>query len=355
MNNFIKKTTFLLLLAISITSCNSCENTEETISDEQVISSELNDKIIATAKSTNDYNLLNFDCFSSGQLNSNSSLDGYFLNHKKESSKSFLLSTNDNWTENYQAIKDSIFNTTEIQFSDEDFHIYGFTLIENNNLIRLLTRESYVDLFEDCSFDGTLINNFYTFYTDNFTSNFLNINQINYDCSNNNVSTSYSIIENGNLITSLLDNDNISNGSTVVENKLAIYNNENNTSYTLNNIYFNTLSFTSSNGTDVLLSKKEHILNFLEDCSYERIFEDYDVLNFVYPLQVHRFSLELEEVITYEIETNEDLIEVFSEDIGELTFEYPINLLGQDGTVLVINTNEELETAFNNSLDYVNY
>jgi len=69
---------------------------------------------------------------------------------------------------------------------------------------------------------------------------------------------------------------------------------------------------------------------------------------------INRFSLELEEVITTTIESDEALAETFNIDVGELGFVFPISLLVGNGDVVIIENNEELENALDNASNYCN-
>jgi len=120
MYSFIKKTTFLLLLAISITSCESHECEENIISEEQEISTDLAEKIIATANSVNDYKFLvskaaESHCeFPSMRCSfSNTEGDYYVFNTYAESLT--------DWLATYLEIKEQAYEITGIIFSNEDF------------------------------------------------------------------------------------------------------------------------------------------------------------------------------------------------------------------------------------------
>jgi hypothetical protein len=75
-----------------------------------------------------------------------------------------------------------------------------------------------------------------------------------------------------------------------------------------------------------------------------------DCLNFVFPLQVNRANQQINEVVT--LENDEALATIFGTSADELSFAFPINLLGADGIVLTIESNDALKNALDTSTSY---
>jgi hypothetical protein len=336
MKNFFKTSIFLLLAATIFQSCSSDESHEEIISDEQKITTELTEKIITTATSLNDYNF-----FVNNVTKSNCDIlsitRGYFNN--PEGDFHFIDLTNieslDMWLTAYENAKIDAFNSLGIEFSDEDFFLSYVTDFSVN--FRLEKRESILNYFENCEFNSG-----------DTTDNRLPVSDISSNCSNsNNASINIFLYnEDGTAIYSF-------NSLDSVEDSLASYNFLNNTNYGLENVSVSSLLY--FNGVnEVTLNKTEDLINYFENCMFSRDTSEDDCLNFVYPIEVNRFNLQLEEVITSTIENDEDLITTFNTDTGELGFVYPISLLGQNGSIVVIESNETLKNTLDNSSTYCN-
>jgi len=340
MYKLIKTIAFFLLFSIMIVSCESYECEEEIISDEDAISSSLTDKIIATATSVNDMNFVrnNFtsdDCVVQ--------MGFYFMDPEQNNimGASFSGVTATNFNEIVAQQKQLIEQFFDLSFTEEDFFLDHIItgLINPSGSFMTNTKNGFLDVFDNCTIDNPEL-----------AWSPLEIYEINFNC---NANASY-VIDGGNWYDYIIEDLPLNSGLTSVEQELNNYNTNNNTSYILDDVRLSVLTIDTPLG-DSGFNGRENITGYLDDCSFIRnIEESNDCLNFVYPLQVHRFNLELEEVITYDILNDEGLIDVFSEDEGDLVFEYPINLLGQDGTILIIETNEELENALDNSLDYIN-
>jgi hypothetical protein len=336
MRNFFKITAFLFLIVMFFLSCTSEEEIENIVSEEQKITTELTQKIITTATSLNDYNF-----FVSNATKSSCDIlsitSGYF-NNPEGSYSSFVFNDTeslDMWLTQYNDAKLQAFNSTGIEFSDEDFFI---SYIGNpSGIFSLEKRESMLNYFENCEFNFG-----------NTTDYGLPFSDVSSNCNNN---------DNALINIFLYNEDGTSiysfNSLDSVVDSLASYNFQNNTNYGLENVLVSSILY--FNGTsEVNLLKTEDLLNYFENCMFSRDATDDDCLNFVYPITVNRFSLQLEEVITTAIENDEDLASAFGTDVGELNIIFPINLLGANGTVLTIENNEALEDALDNSSTYCN-
>ncbi len=334
MKNFFKTVILLLITTVVLKSCESNETVEDITSDELAITSDLGDKIIATASSLNDYNF-----FVNNATESNCDIlsltRGYFNN--PEGDFYFISLTNieslDMWLTAYENVKIDAFNSIGVEFSDEDFFISYVTNPSSN--FSLEKRESILNYFENCEFNSG-----------DTTDTGLPFTDISSNCStSNNASINIFLYnEDGTAINSF-------NSLDSVVASLDIYNTQNNTNYSLENVSVSYLLYFNNN-SEVTLNRTKDLLNYFENCMFSRDVSDDDCLNFVYPLEVNRFNLQLEEVITTTIENDEDLITTFNTDVGELGFVFPINLLGQDGTVLTIETNEALEIALDSAATY---
>ena len=336
MKNFFKTTIFLLLTSMIIQSCTSKECDEEIISDEQKITTELTEKIINTATFVNDYNFFinNADsgCAFLATYASFNNTEGDFFSFNFGLTESL-----DMWISQYNDAKLRAFNTTGVAFTDEDFFLRNL-----GDIFFINTREQYLEYFTDCSIDISANSDY-----------FLPFSDINLNCESD-AELSFRIVENDIVIGSIGNVDLSTNNLTYVEDLLTNYNTQNNTDYGLENVSLSFLRYTAPNNQEVALYESKYLLNYFENCMLSRDGSINDCLNFVYPLQINRFNLQLEEVITTTIENNEDLITTFNTNVGELGFVFPISLLGANGDILTIETNEALESALDNSSMYCN-
>lgn len=326
MKTFFKSSFLILLTAVFFQSCTSSESDEELVSSEIETSTNLAEKIIATATSKNDLSIVNPECAPT-TFGQSSLLFCYFRNPKGDYYKTSISLSQ--WEERYQEKKELAYEETGIRFTDDDFFI-EFVLVQVTFIIK---PEKIINYFETCEYGSS----------DKFSDdpNFkVSVSEINFDCD-----ASVIAYVDGNPLFSR-EKINLSEGVSFIENELIIYNTDNSTSYSLDDVYISNLYYTSPSGTEGYSIKREEILNYFDGCSLERDINDNDCLNFVYPLQVNRSSL------ATTIENDEDLATTFGNNADELTFVFPINLLGQDGTVLTINTNEALETALDSSATY---
>ncbi len=331
MKNFLKTVILLFLTTVVLKSCESNETVEDIISDEQSITTDLADKIIATATTIiRDIDLINFGC--------NATLIGYFRDYQGEQI-SFTIDL-ENWDNGYPELKQNIFLEHGFEFTDDDFFLTAVDISLGGQWPTeiLYEREQWINYFEDCSYDGTITN---TSIVEK-----VYISEINYNCSG-----SVTYLADGNIVIPDVITSSLSSGIGYLEDLLGLFNLNNNTNYTIEDVYIEQLTYVSLTGHYNSTYSREDMLNYFEDCVLNRE-PNTNCLNFVYPLKVNRFNLQLEEVITTTIENDEDLTTTFNTDIGELEFVFPINLLGQNGTVVTIDTNDALEIALDSAATY---
>ncbi len=329
MKNFFKTATLLLVATFVLQSCTSNETDEDIVSDEQIITTDLTDKIITTATSLNDYNF-----FVSNAAKTNCGLltitSGYFNNPEGDYFSFYFSGTEslEMWLTQYNDAKLEAFNATGIEFSDEDFFISyisnptGFSWIEK--------RESMLDYFENCTYGQGDTYDFGLPFTD-----------ISSNCDSNTEIIYWITGDNGTFEASSLNS---------AEDALASYNLQNNTNYTLENVKVGSLKYITPNQETLWLVTTKDLTNYFENCMLSRDSSEDDCLNFVYPLQVNRTNQQMNEIVT--LENDEDLATTFGTNPSELAFAFPINLLGANGTTVTIDTNEELENALDNSATY---
>ena len=331
MRKIFKTTILLLLTTVILKSCTSEESHENIVSDELAITTELADKIITTATSLNDYNFFvnnasktdcNFLTVTSGYFNTP---EGDYFSFTLSDTESF-----DMWLTQYNDAKLQAFNTTGVEFSDEDFFI---TYISNpTGFSGLEKRESMLQYFENCNYG----------FGDS-TDYGLPFNDISSNCDSN-AEIHYWITGDDGTFKNIALNS--------VEDALDSYNLQNNTNHTLENVKVGSLKYITPNQETLWLTTTKELTNYFENCMLSRDTSEDDCLNFVYPLQINRTNQQSEEVIM--INNDEDLATTINTNVNELSFVFPINLLGANGTLLTIESNDALEDALNNSSDYCN-
>jgi hypothetical protein len=332
MKNFIKTPIFLFLIAIIFQACTSDESEEKTTSSEQAISTDLAQKIITTTNYLNDYNFLvtnaaesNCEFPSMRCYFSNAQGNYYLFNTYAESL--------DDWLSVYNEVKSEAQISTGIVFANEDFFIDQMDL--ETGFFGMSTREEFIEYFESCydgGFGATVE------YGLSFSEEYLNCNN-----------SEMNLVLSGESIRATGTQD-----LSAIQEFLLGINANNNTNYNLEDITVSSILYENIYNQEEYIFETEKLLNYFDDCLFNRNISSNDCLNFIYPLDINRFSLELEEVITTTVENDETLAETFGIDIGELGFVFPIKLLGGNGSIVTIESNEELESALDNSINYCN-
>lgn len=332
MKNFIKTSSFLFLIVIIFQCCSSEESEVEITSSEQVISTNLAEKIIRTSNYMNDYNFLAYEAAKSSCefpsmrcYFSNAQGDYYLFN-------TYAESLND-WLSIYNEVKVQVLNITGIAFSNEDFFIDQMDL--ETGFFGMSTREEFIEYFESCYDGGFGVT---VQYGIPFSEEYLNCN-----------SSEMNLVLSGESIRATGTQD-----LSAIQEFLLGINANNNTNYNLEDMAVSSILYEDIYNQEEYIFETEKLLNYFDDCLFNRDISNNDCLNFVYPLEVNRFNLELEEVITTIIENDETLAETFGIDIGELGFVFPIVLLDGNGSVVNIQSNDELESALDNSINYCN-
>ncbi|OEK08981.1 hypothetical protein A8C32_13840 [Flavivirga aquatica] len=340
----ISKIVYLsLIVTIILQSCSSDESGSGTdiISEKQKISTELADKILATASSINDFNLINFECESTF-------VTGYFLNYQgdyfKDENDYLIPTSKSDWDTAYTNFKNLAFDTTNVLFTDEDFVIESVLIFDNLARITIFVKEEIKDYFKNCELNGKL-----TFFPPSL--GIVTLPEINFNCSGD--ITFHLANDDGEVVYAFQSvKTSLSEGMSTIENRLSSFNQINQTSYTTDNLFITSVEFTSPANTTALANGREQMINYFEDCKLDKDVNNNDCLNFIYPLKIDRFNIQSEEIVTTTIENDEDLINIFNSNVGELSIDYPINLLGGDNTTLTVETNEELLETLNQSAIY---
>lgn len=330
MKHFFKTLFIVTLLFGVFQSCSSEETSTETISDEK-ISSSLASKIIATATSTNDFRLINFDC-------NEADLFGHFLNNEGDFYGGFVVKVSD-WDAQFLAAKQKAYAETGIPFTTDDYFI---DLMFGTSAVVLQGKENFIKYFDDCSFEGDV--------KVNSVNESLALSDINYNCSG---SVTYHI---GDIPgAKVILNDApvwLSGGIAAAEEVLSGYNTANGTTYTLDQVRISSVEFLSPGETTSRANWKTEMVNYFEDCKLDRDISNNDCLNFKFPFVMNKINLKTDENIPVTITNDSELNEDFFNQFENLTINYPLTLVTINGYDVVVKSNKELEYALTNSADY---
>ncbi len=342
------KLVFISLLSVFV-ACQSDETTEEIISEDK-ISDELASKIIATAASTNDLDLINFEC--------NAIVYAHFLNYLGDHSDFFTINLSEQETQIDEELQNA-YEATEIFFSKNDFVL---DLVFPNGGLILSNKQAFIDYFEDCHIEE----DFSFLPSEVDVSIPLSVKDINYHCQGY---TSYFIsesvmVEKGLTVAFETEEVSLSDGIQIIKEDFDAYvaqnspqdeSKSNNLDLTLDDLSIQYVKFTSPGGTTSFAKGKTQLLNYFEDCVLDRDPNDNDCINFVYPFKMDKINLQTEEIISITITGNEDLTPAFFDTSGNLTINYPINLISSEETIIQVNSNEELNTTLTNSSQYCDW
>jgi len=345
----------ILILSAIIQSCLSGETGSEVIfvSERKNTSNLLIEEMVKAANSKNDYSLINFDCLGV-------EVEFYFLNPQGDyydlgiesiGDKGLNLNIGDNWMSGYSKIKQMALDETGIVFTNEDFSIRSISYLINDERIRIFDKKVIKTFFEDCKPTVKINDRPTTLLL--LRENSIKLSEVNFNCSGSSI---YLII-NGEFIDFLSNGISVKTslreGVSKVEELLILYNTRNNTSYTKDNVFASSVFLRNAS---FLVQGKELIQSYFQNCKLERdIISNNDCLNFVYPIKVNRFDIQLEEAITSTIRTDKELTRIFGIDAGELRINYPVSLIGGDGVTITVKTNDELLKELNDAHLYCGY
>ncbi len=103
-----------------------------------------------------------------------------------------------------------------------------------------------------------------------------------------------------------------------------------------------------SDYTEIIVNNQEELNNYIANCE-EEIDDDIDCVDFVYPITFFVYNSDTE--ITTTVVVNSDIeLFLFLSNLGShdfITIQYPISVILNNGTVVEINNNEELENIIN--------
>ncbi len=318
----------LVLLGI-LESCSSGETTTLSSLNDKV-SPNLVDKIVETATSVNDYNLINKNC--PGAI-----LSAHFLNKQGVYYGPFAISVS-NWDIEFADIKNRALRDIEVNFNGGDLVIdamYEFSLLGPG---ALYARDDFSKYFEDCSFEGN--------FKSLFVKEAVSVSDVNFNCSGN---VQY-YVEPLFLGSARLSQNPIplNSGEVGIENALLSYNQNSFVKYTTDDLRVVSIELESSESSIFHISGAEKLTNYFKDCEINYSYTS-DCVNFKYPFIINKINLQTEEITPMTITGDNDLSHDFFNTFENLRIVYPITMETLNGTNILVNSDEELEGILTDS------
>jgi len=113
------------------------------------------------------------------------------------------------------------------------------------------------------------------------------------------------------------------------------------------------ITVTTGDYTEITINGIEDLRELAAQCLEGGADDDIECIDFVYPMTLFTFDIELEQTGSFVVESDRDLRRFFGNlDANELvSFQFPISLELYDDTVITVNTNEELARAIESAKD----
>ena len=113
------------------------------------------------------------------------------------------------------------------------------------------------------------------------------------------------------------------------------------------------ITITTADFTEITINGIADLRELAAECTEGGTDDDIECIDFVYPITLFTFDVELEQTGSVVVESDKDLRRFFGglEDTDLVSFDFPISLALYDDTVITVNTNEELVRAIENAKD----
>ncbi len=102
--------------------------------------------------------------------------------------------------------------------------------------------------------------------------------------------------------------------------------------------------------TEIVIENEDQLEDFIEECVEEEV-DIIDCIDFVYPISFSIFNTEFDFIETVTINSDAELYEFLESLENEqgiiASLNYPVSMVYEDGTVIEVNSNQELEAALN--------
>lgn len=113
------------------------------------------------------------------------------------------------------------------------------------------------------------------------------------------------------------------------------------------------ITITTGDFTEITINGIEDLRELAAQCKEGGEDEDIECIDFVYPMTLFTFDINLQQTGSVLVESDRDLRRFFGglDDNDLVSFDFPISLKLYDGTTLEVNSNEELVRAIENAKD----
>lgn len=113
------------------------------------------------------------------------------------------------------------------------------------------------------------------------------------------------------------------------------------------------ITVTAGDFSEITINGLEDLRELAAECKEGGDDDDIECIDFVYPITLFTFNVNLEQTSSVVVESDRDL-RLFFKDLGDdnlISFDFPISLKLYDETILTVESNEELATAIENAKD----
>lgn len=113
------------------------------------------------------------------------------------------------------------------------------------------------------------------------------------------------------------------------------------------------ITVTAGDFSEITINGLEDLRELAAECKEGGDDDDIECIDFVYPITLFTFNVNLEQTSSVVVESDRDL-RLFFKDLGDdnlISFDFPISLKLYDETIISVANNEELATAIENAKD----
>ncbi|WP_299321001.1 hypothetical protein [uncultured Maribacter sp.] len=113
------------------------------------------------------------------------------------------------------------------------------------------------------------------------------------------------------------------------------------------------ITITAGDFSEITINGFDELRSLAADCKEGGEDDDIECIDFVYPMTLFTFNVNLEQTSTVEVTSDREL-RLFFKDLGDdnlISFDFPVTLKLSDETTIVVESNEELAIAIENAKD----
>ncbi|TDS16604.1 hypothetical protein DFQ03_1085 [Maribacter caenipelagi] len=113
------------------------------------------------------------------------------------------------------------------------------------------------------------------------------------------------------------------------------------------------ITITAGDFSEITINSLDELRLLAADCKEGGEDDDIECIDFVYPMTLFTFNVNLEQTSTVEVASDREL-RLFFKDLGDdnlISFDFPVTLKLSDNTTIVVESNEELAIAIENAKD----